>query len=809
MKTRRSWAQTIRAPWFSIRETRRSLRATCCSAVLFLLAVGLAVMPAPGQGAPADPLQRLAASYRASPNLKDRAALLHFAAANPRSLDAALARLALARGEVALGRPQDALQHIEQATVRLSSIRDYLLYLEGLAHARADSHQQATAAYAKLLADFANSPLRTDAAIAAANSWLSLQRPDDAIRVLKTPGLKERQPEFDFLLGKSYLLRDDPALAAVHLQRVYTTFPARKEAADASILLGQIQPRLGDSYPPLTGQDLLQRGEALRNARLWDAARKAFLDAIPQLLGEDRERAQVLVAAVDYDRMETTAAQQALQAMTLKSPEADAHRLNLLVQCARRLKQEDSMLRHARTLRERHPQSPWTMDAHRWAGNHFLLDNAVDRYVPLFTACADAQPRNPESAYCHWKVAWNAYLERKAGAHQLLSAHLERYPFSDKYAAALFFLGRLAERDRRLAAAAAYYQEVALVEPLSYYAELAADSLRGRLLTGITADPELAGILAGFRGRPLRESFRSAALDTETRRHLDRAALLARIEFMDWVELEIRSYSEDAAQRQLLATGLAGIYARRGDHFRALRTMKSMAPGYFRLQPAQAPDDFWKLLFPMPYGSSLARHSRDRGIDPYLVAGLIRQESEFKPDAVSRAKAYGLMQVLPSTGRSLARTLGLGPFSVRMLTRPEVNINMGTYYLANLGQSFDGQLHYVLASYNAGKSRADRWKTWADFQEPIEFIETIPFTETREYVLSVYRNAMVYRAVYPDLEAVPTQITPVSSPAPVARPTPVKAAAAKPATAKPKTTKRKPVARKRSTAAKPAATKKP
>src|SRR5690606_33346650 len=132
----------------------------------------------------------------------------------------------------------------------------------------------------------------------------------------------------------------------------------------------------------------------------------------------------------------------------------------------------------------------------------------------------------------------------------------------------------------------------------------------------------------------------------------------------------------------------------------------------------------------------------ERNLDPFMVAGLIRQESEYRPDAVSRAKAYGLMQVMPATGRSLARSLGLGAFSVRMLTRPEVNLNMGTYYLANLERSFDGRLEYALASYDAGKSRADRWKTWGTFDEPIEFIETIPFTETREYVLSVFRNAM-------------------------------------------------------------------
>lgn len=775
MKMKRSLAQTIRVRWFS-------------SIVLFL-AAAVAGLPACGQTDTASSLQRLAESYRKSPNAKDRAALLHLAAANNRNQNGALARLALARVDIDQGRAADALKMLDLAAPHLTAIPDYILFLQGMAHYREKSYERAAAAQAELIQKYPRSPLRTDAAIVAARAWLEEKRPDDAIRALKTPDLKERQPEFSFLLGRAYLNRTDLALAATHLQLVSTQFPARKEAKDADILLGQIRLSLGDSYPPPTAQDLLRRAQALRTSRQYVAAADAIRSVIPGLLGEDRELAEVQLAAIDYDRLQTSAAQATLLKLKPKSAEADAQRLYYLVQCARRLNQQDSMLRHARELRERYPNTEWNMDAHRWAGNYFLLENDTAQYLPLFQACADAQPRDPESAYCHWKVAWNAYLTRKPSAHQLLSAHLERYPHSDKYAAALLFLGRLAERDRRLASSRAYYEEAATVEPLSYYAELASQSLQGRLLQGISADTELAEILARFRGKPLREDFRDLKPLPQTQESLDRASLLSRVEFTDWVEIELRSPANDINQRHLLAMELASIYASRGDHFRALRTMKSMTPGYFRLRTQSAPEKFWQLLFPLPYAESLAKHSVSRNLDPHLVAGLIRQESEYKADAVSRAKAYGLMQVMPATGRSLARTLGLGTFSVGMLTRPEVNLNMGTYYLSNLGQSFDGRLEYALASYNAGKSRADRWKTWGEFTEPIEFIETIPFTETREYVLSVFRNAMVYRAVYPGLATTPVRLTPASAPAPAKAKAPA-------ATARPASAAKKPAARK-------------
>lgn len=771
-----------------------NIRVLWFSSVVTLAAIGLAGIPAAGGPTSADvTLERLASAYRKSPNAKDRAALLHFAADNNRNQNGALARLALARVELDQGRPGDAIQYLDRADSRLAQVADYLLFLKGMAYYQTKDYTKSAGAGIELLRDFPDSPLRTDAAIITAKAFLEDKKSDEAIRILKTGGLKPRQPEFDFLLGKAYLDRADMALAAAHLQQVESKFPARKEAADASILLGQIRSRLGAAYPPSTGQDLLSRAESLRSAKRYPDAQSAVSEAIPQLAGAEKEKAQVMIGGLLYDRQQTTAAQKLLSELSVKSPEADAERLYYLVQCARRLKQESAMLQHARVLAQKYPQSVWTMDAHRWAGNYYILDNDRTKFVPLFNTCAEAQPRNPESAYCHWKVAWDAYLQKKPEAHEMMAAHLQRYPHSDKYAAALLFLGRRAERDRRLAAARAYYQEVSTVEPMSYYAELANESLRGSLLKGITPDAELVSLLAEFRGKPLRQNFRDLKPLPATKRAMDRAQLLAKLDFMDWVELELRSYDADIQQRQLVAMELASIYQARGDNFRALRTMKSMAPGYFRLRPEEAPQKFWELLFPMPYPDALAKHSRDRSLDAYLVAGLIRQESEYRPDAVSPVKAYGLMQVMPATGRSLARSLGLGPFSVGMLVRPEINLNMGTYYLANLGKSFDGRYEYALASYNAGKSRADRWKTWAEFDEPIEFIETIPFTETREYVLSVFRNAMVYRAVYPNLANTPSRLVPARAESPAATaspaPEPKPASASKPAAAKASTAK--------------------
>lgn len=108
----------------------------------------------------------------------------------------------------------------------------------------------------------------------------------------------------------------------------------------------------------------------------------------------------------------------------------------------------------------------------------------------------------------------------------------------------------------------------------------------------------------------------------------------------------------------------------------------------------------------------------------------------------------GLAQVMPATGKQLSRKLGIKRFRNAMLLRPEINLRLGAYYLRSILDQFDGRWEPVLAAYNAGGSRARAWLGWGDFREPAEFVETIPFSETRHYVQVVLRNAETYRALY-------------------------------------------------------------
>jgi soluble lytic murein transglycosylase len=143
------------------------------------------------------------------------------------------------------------------------------------------------------------------------------------------------------------------------------------------------------------------------------------------------------------------------------------------------------------------------------------------------------------------------------------------------------------------------------------------------------------------------------------------------------------------------------------------------------------------------------RNARERDLDPYLVAGLIRQESEFNPQAVSSAKAYGLTQVRPATGRQFARTSGVTRVTTGVLSQPVANLKIGCSILRSMLDHQGGKVEQTLAAYNAGPQRVVEWMGWSTYREPAEFVESIPFTETRDYVQAVLRNAEMYRRLYP------------------------------------------------------------
>jgi soluble lytic murein transglycosylase len=158
-----------------------------------------------------------------------------------------------------------------------------------------------------------------------------------------------------------------------------------------------------------------------------------------------------------------------------------------------------------------------------------------------------------------------------------------------------------------------------------------------------------------------------------------------------------------------------------------------------------------RVLYPFPYRELVTREAAERGIDPILLAALIRQESAFTPAIYSPAGAIGLMQVMPATGQELARGQGIRGFTSESLETAEINLHLGTRFLVDMEQRYgDGELPLVLSAYNAGPTRARRWRSLPEAADPLRFTERIPFDETRGYVKNITRNIGLYQFLYGD-----------------------------------------------------------
>ncbi|MEP7363933.1 MAG: transglycosylase SLT domain-containing protein [Acidobacteriota bacterium] len=693
----------------------------------------------------AQTLATLSAAYQSTPTPASRAALSRFAAAHSRDQQGALAQLALAYTDLQNSRAATAGPAAEAARQGLPALADYALLLSAQA-ARSTDPANAAARALQVLAHPGRSPMDAQAVQVAGWALMEAGDPEAAVRALQ-PNLELMPPSIGgVLFARALQSANQLGAAALQYQRVYFEFPISREAPDAAAALAKLRQQLGDRYPPPLSQQILGRARILIFSGEAVRATAELNEALKELAGPERDQARTLLGVARYFRKEYPAALDYLTSLDVAAPEADAERLYYVLQCQRRLDRLDQAFETWQQLRERYSKSDWLLKASVFLADIHLIRNEPERYVPLYSACAELFPKDEQGAYCHWKVAWYRYTTQRDKAMHLFEEHLERYPFSAKISAALYFLGRIYESKNEATVARAFYDAIGSRFPNSYYNVQAVRRLtESKLRTARPAATTLQYL------RVLRESAAQPDFSTDaaTKSRIERARLLALAGLGDWAEQELRFGARTDGKGPALANELAQMANRRGDHAVAVRSIKALAPGYLNWDLKLAPAAFWKLAFPLPYREDLEKRSAQQSIDPNLLAALIRQESEFDPRAVSRSRAVGLTQILPSTGRDLSRKLKLGPYRGSMLFQPEINVQMGAYYLRWLLTSLDNKYEAALAAYNAGKTRAVRWLGWfGEDLEQAEFIECIPFSETRDYIQIVLRNADIYRRLY-------------------------------------------------------------
>jgi peptidoglycan lytic transglycosylase len=369
----------------------------------------------------------------------------------------------------------------------------------------------------------------------------------------------------------------------------------------------------------------------------------------------------------------------------------------------------------------------------------YLLKRDYPRAVEYYKYYADHFPEAKNAPVAHWRAGWLSYRQRLySDAASLFDEQINRYPSATDTVAALYWRARLYESvDQKPAMAAANYRAIVRRYQHFFYAQMSRDRLEH---LGDLRDVS-ASQSDHIRSLPVPKLVDTFPADNP---QLAKARLLANAGLNEYIADEI---SADPDSRSWSALAEAQIYSSFGETSRAMRSLKRALP-YAASAPIDSiPLAYWRILFPEPYWETIKAESAKNNLDPYLVASLIRQESEFNPSVISYANAYGLMQLLPSVGRQMAREEGITHFQTFQLLDPETNIKLGTRYLKQMLDHLGDVPEYALAAYNAGENRVVDWQSAGPYQGMDEFVESIPFTQTREYVQAVLRNIETYKAI--------------------------------------------------------------
>jgi soluble lytic murein transglycosylase len=559
--------------------------------------------------------------------------------------------------------------------------------------------------------------------------------------------------------------KTDKAIAA--FRRVYFEFPLSPEAELAKLELDRLEKPL--TLTPERFQLELGRAERLFGSRRYEPARDAFAALAQTASGDDKELVALRLAESDYYLRRYRASRDALRRyLDDAKREAEARFFHLTA--TRALGDLDTYVALARGLVADFPQDSWTEETLNNLASHYIIQNDDAAADEIFRDLYQRFPQGRHAERAAWKIGWWAYTNGDlAETVRVFEGAAAAFPRADWRPAWIYWSARSHDGLENTEEANARYRLAATDYLNSYY---------GRLASRMLKDRKQPPVAPSISASPVSDTT-GIATDSLIRQ-------LVALELYDDANRELqyaqRTWGDSPAIQATLAwirhqQGLDASSMTRFERLRgAINQMKRAYPQYIAAGGEDLPAEMLRVLFPLDYWPLIKKYSAAHDLDPYIIAALMAQESTFTADIRSAANAYGLMQIIPGTGRRYARELGIRRFSTRTLTQPETNIRIGTAYFKDLVDRFGGA-HYALASYNAGENRIARWIEERPGVKQDEFIDDIPFPETQNYVKKILGTAEDYRRLYGGGLLVPRGLRAQSSrlkaePAKVQRPRP-------------------------------------
>ena len=632
-----------------------------------------------------------------------------------------------------------AIAPLQRAKVHAGDLGEYVAYYLGTAYMQTGRSSEALTTLRDFAVKYPDSLLIKDAHVVYASALLQQNRAGEAVALLE----KDRQPpraDVEWNLGRAYEAAGETSKAITIFQNLYLVMPLSGEADAAGAELK----KFSGTAPAMTWEQKKIRADLLAKGRRYADAAAEYREFVNEVSPDARPVVQLALASVLLKGGRAKDAKPIPESLKDTTGELSAQRIYLLGEVARASDDEEGFLKNLAQLRQDAPNSPWLEQALLSAGNIFLLKRNYDRAIDAYRELQERFPNAGRASYAHWKAAWLTLRQgRKEEAKKAFEDQIALYPSSNEVPAALYWRARLAREDGDLEMARAFYQKISDRFRNYYYADLARKELTGLNATREPQQYALLDKISAIDAKPAELSDEDAPADNL---RVQKAQLLGNGGLVELAAKELQAAAQEE-KGAWVAPETARLYQQNQQFNLGIEVMKKAVPNYFAMDIPALPRSYWEALFPRPYWKDLKRYSTQNQLDPFLVASLIRQESEFNPGAISHANALGLMQLLPNTGKKVAKEAKLRHFNESQLFVPGVNLQLGTRYFRSMVDKF-GSFEYALAAYNAGSDRVEDWLSAGNYRDPQEFVESIPFTETREYVQAILRNTSVYKQLY-------------------------------------------------------------
>ena len=668
-----------------------------------------------------------------------------------------------------------ALPMLSDASVQQGTLGLYAEYYKGLAQLRLGQSADARKTFESLALKHPEGYLTEAAVLREAEANEAAGDQQAAYDLLSRLATTKTTAPDDVLmrLGKAAKAIGSADKATEAYARVVYEFPFSDLATTAAAELEHLP--IAPVTPGSNRYKLeLGRAERLFGAKRYAPARAAFETihrAAQQSGGDDAELVALRLAECDYFMKKPRLARDAVKPYTVKASR-QGEALFFYAVSVRELGDQGEYQRTIRRIVDEFPNGSWAEEALNNLATHQIVDNDDAAADATFREMFAKYPGGHYAERAAWKIGWWAYKNGQyAETAKAFESGAARFPRSDYRPSWLYWSARAHEALREKEQADADYALVATDYLNTYYGRLAVQH-RG-------AQAPDRRLVVDVPREGLNDS---SDLLTPLPPNAAVVRALLGIGLYDQAVDELRYAQKVWGDTPPIQATLGWIYNQRGDVRAGINAVKRAYPQYMASGGEKLPTEILRVMYPVAYWPLIRKYSEEQKLDPFMMAALIAQESNFDAGVRSPANAYGLMQLLPSTGRQYARSLHMtGKFSIGMLTKADTNIRMGTAKFADLMRQFGGGAYYALASYNAGENRVARWISERPGIDQDEFIDDIPFPETQGYVKRILGTAEDYRRLYGDAAgnavAEANTAPPVSrtvAPAPSKRPAPKK-----------------------------------